>query len=87
MFNKSKNPSAGSLAYAGAIWAALFMLVLWLLANMGIYVSAAEQMAEWHMYFNLTTAGLIGGMIEAAIVSYILIYSFVWVYNSTSKKK
>lgn len=76
-----KKLKAKKLAVSFAIWSALFMLILWLLANMGIYVSAAEQMARWHMFFNLTFNGLIAGMIEAAIISYVLVLAFVWLYN------
>lgn len=76
-----KKLAAKHPAYAFALWSALFMLMLWLLANMGMYVSAAEQMSRWHMFFNLTFAGLIGGAIEAALVSLVLVYAFVWIYN------
>ena len=69
------------LATSFAIWSALFMLIIWLLANMGIYVSAAMQMAKWHAYFNLSFSGLIWGITEAALVSYLLVYVFVWIYN------
>ena len=74
------------LAISFAIWSALFMLVLWLLANVGLYISVAEQMSKWHVFFNLTPAGLIGGMIEAAFVSYLLVYVFVWIYNWVGDK-
>lgn len=75
-----------TLAISFAIWSALFMLVLWLLANMGLYVSAAEQMAKWHVFFNLTFTGLVAGMIEAAVVSYVLVFTFVWVYNRVGER-
>ncbi len=81
-----KKLQAKQLALAFAIWSALLMLVLWLLANTGIYVSATEQMAKWHIFFNLTFSGLIAGMIEAAVVSYALVFIFVWVYNWVGKK-
>lgn len=76
-----KKLQAKQLAVSFAIWSALLMLVLWLLANIGLYVSAAEQMAKWHVFFSLSFGGLIAGMIEAAIVSYILVFVFVWIYN------
>jgi len=69
------------LGYAGAIWAALFMLVLSILANLGIYQKAAEQMSNWHMFYNTGVAGTITGMIEAAIISFILLYVFGAIYN------
>ncbi len=81
-----KKLESKQLAVTFAIWSALFMLVLWLLANMGLYVSAAEQMAKWHVFFNFSFRGLIAGMIEAAVVSYVLVYTFVLVYNWVGRK-
>ena len=80
-----KKLRAKQLAITFAIWSAIFMLVIWLLANVGIYVSVAEQMAGWHMFYNLTFTGLIGGMVEAAVLSYIGVYTFVWIYNKVAK--
>ena len=74
------------LAVTFAIWSALFMLILWLLANMGVYVSATEMMVNWHMFFNLTFTGLVAGMVEAAVVSFLLVYVFVWIYNQVGEK-
>lgn len=81
-----KKLEAKQLAYTFAVWSAIFMLVLWLLANMGIYTSAAEMMADWHMFFDLTFTGLIAGIIEAAVVSVVLVYAFVWIYNLVGEK-
>jgi hypothetical protein len=57
------------------------MLLLGIGANGGIYVGAAEQMAKWHMFFSFSFGGIIAGMIEAAIITYIFLYAFAWVYN------
>lgn len=81
-----KKLESKQLATTFAVWSALLMLILWVLANMGIYVTAAEMMAQWHVFFNLTFTGLIAGMIEAAIVSYVLVLVFVWVYNWVGEK-
>ena len=81
-----KKLEAKQLAISFAVWSTLFMLVLWLLAKMGIYAGATEQMAKWHMFFYLTFTGLIGGMIEAAVVSIVLVYFFVWIYNRVGEK-
>ena len=83
---KSKKLQAQPAATALAVWSAFFMLVLWLLAKMGLYVSAAEQMAKWHVFFDLSFAGLIGGMIEAAVVSVVGVYAFVYIYNLFASK-
>jgi hypothetical protein len=62
------------------------MLVLWILAKVGLYIEVAQMMAQWHVLFNLTFLGLIGGMIEAAIVSFIAVYSFVFIYNLVNSR-
>jgi len=69
------------LGYAGAIWAALAMFVLSLLASVGIYSEMAIQMSKWHMFYSVTVIGTITGMIEAAIVTFIALYVFGWIYN------
>ncbi len=81
-----KKVESKQLAVTFAVWSAFVMLVLWLFANMGLYVSVAEQMAKWHMFFNFSFQGLIAGMVEAAIESYILVLTFVWVYNWVGEK-
>ena len=53
---------------------------------MGLYVSAAEQMSKWHMFFNLTVIGLVSGMIEAGVISFLLVYSFATVYTMITQK-
>lgn len=83
---KSKKLQAQPVATALAVWSALLMLVLWLLSRMGFYVSAAEQMARWHVFFNPSLVGLIGGMIEAAVMSVIGVYLFVYIYNLFAAK-
>lgn len=75
------------IASVAAVWSAVFMFVLWFLARMGLYVSAAEQMSKWHMYFDLSFTGLIAGVVEAAIISYLLVASFVMIYNKMMKSK
>ncbi|MFC1637610.1 hypothetical protein ACFL1W_01180 [Candidatus Margulisiibacteriota bacterium] len=73
------NPLA--LGYAGAVISAACMLLLGILANLGLYVNAAEAMMQWHMFFNLSPVGIIGGLIEGALGGFILAYAFGWVYN------
>lgn len=74
-----------SLGYAGAIVAALSMLVLSILANLGAYTEAAEQMANWHIFYSTGLWGTIAGMIEAAIWSFVALYVFGWLYNKFTK--
>jgi ABC-type antimicrobial peptide transport system permease subunit len=74
------------LGYTAAIVSAVCMLVLGILANVGIYEEAAAAMAEWHLFFSVSLLGIIGGMIEAAIISFVIAYLFGWVYNRLVKK-
>jgi hypothetical protein len=74
-----------ALGYAAAIVSAICMLLLGILANLGIYTSAAEMMQKWHIFFSLSPGGIISGMIEAAIISFIFIYLFGWCYNRLAK--
>lgn len=73
--------NAKALGYASAILAGLCMLLLGILGNLGIYVSAAEQMQKWHMFFSLSIGGIITGIIEASIIGFIAGYVFALIYN------
>lgn len=73
-----------ALGKAGATLSALSMLLLGIGANLGIYTTAAQQMAKWHMFFNFTPLGIITGMIEAAIWGFVGLYAFGWLYNKFS---
>lgn len=57
------------------------MLLLGIAARMGVYVGAAERMMDWHMYFSLTPGGIVGGMVEAAIIALIVCWLFAYCYN------
>jgi hypothetical protein len=72
-----------SLAFGGsaAIVAALSMLILGIFGNIGMYKGAVEMMTQWHMFFSLTIFGILTGMIEGAVVSFVFFYIFAWVYN------
>lgn len=72
---------AHALATSGAIIAAASMLLLGIGANIGFYAGAAEMMRQWHMFFSFSFVGIITGMIEAVIISYIFLYAGAWVYN------
>lgn len=70
-----------AFGYAGAIVSALAMLLLGILGNLGIYSGAVNMMGQWHMFFSLGVLGIIAGMIEAAVISFVFMYAFAWVYN------
>ncbi len=71
----------GALATAGAIVAVAVMLLLGIFGNLGIYSGAVEMMMKWHLFFSLSLMGIIGGMVEAAVISFVLLYLFAWIYN------
>lgn len=79
--NKKTAISAQPIAVTAAVWSVLVMVVLWILGNVGLYVSAVESMIAWHMFFDLTFVGLMTGAIEAAVISLLAVYSFVWIHN------
>jgi hypothetical protein len=77
------NPLA--LGAAGAVISVVAMLLLSILGNMGYYLGAVEMMIQWHMFFNLSFIGIIAGMIEAAVISFVLLYAFALSYNLVNK--
>lgn len=70
-----------ALGYAGAVLAALSMLLLGIGGNIGIYAGAANQMMQWHMFFSLSIMGILTGMAEAAILTFVGAYLLGWTYN------
>jgi hypothetical protein len=70
-----------ALGYAAAIISAVVMLLLGILGSVGVYTGAAGMMVQWHMFFSLSIGGIIAGMIEAAIISFVIAYAFGLVYN------
>ena len=74
-----------ALGYAGATISALGMLLMWVVGGMGYYAEAVVMMQGWHMFFSLSVLGLIGGVIEAVIISFIALYVFGWLYNKFTK--
>jgi len=70
-----------ALAASAAIVAGLSMLILGILGNLGIYMGAVDMMSQWHMFFSLTPFGILSGIVEAAIISFVFFYLFGWIYN------
>jgi hypothetical protein len=73
------NPLA--LGTSAAILAAVLMLLLGILGNVGIYTGAAEMMQQWHMFFSLSIGGVIAGMAESAVITFVSLYLFGLIYN------
>lgn len=82
-----KTLNALALGYAGAIIGAVCMLLLSVLGKLGLYSGATAMMGEWHMFFSPSIGGIIGGMTEAAIISFIVLYAFALLYNMFVTKK
>ena len=70
-----------ALASSLAIVATFLMLLLGILANFGVYTGAAEMMMQWHLFFSLSIGGIIAGMIEAAVISFVIGWLVAWTYN------
>ena len=77
--------NALAAGYAAAIISAVVMLLLGILGNLGVYMGAVEAMMKWHMFFSLSIGGIIAGMVEAAVISFVLVYTFVWLYYKLAK--
>jgi hypothetical protein len=73
--------NALALGYAAAIVSASVMLLLGILGNLGVYMGAVQMMMDMHAFFSLGPVGIIAGMVEAAVVGFVLGYAFGWVYN------
>jgi hypothetical protein len=74
-----------ALGTSAAIVAALCMLILGILGNIGVYMGAVEMASQWHMFFSLTPVGILTGIIEGAIISFVFFYIFGWIYNKFIK--
>ncbi len=70
-----------ALGYAAAILAAVIMLLLGILGNIGVYTGAVDMMQQWHVFFSLSIGGIIAGMVEAAIITFVFVYLFGFIYN------
>jgi hypothetical protein len=79
--------NALALGYAGAVLSALCMFMLGVVGRMGFYMNAVEQMQDWHVFFSLSAGGIIGGMIEAAVYGFIILWAFGWLYNMFVTKR
>lgn len=73
--------NAKALGFSLAIVSAISMVLLWIGGKTGVYVEAFEQMQNWHIFFSLSIGGLIGGVIEASIWSFIGGWLIALVYN------
>ncbi len=77
------NGKMNTLAFgiAAAITAAFSMLVLSVAGKLGTYTGAVEMMSQWHMFYSLAPLGNMTGMAEAAIISFVFLFLFAWIYK------
>ena len=76
-----------ALGYAGGLVSGAAILLLGLLGNAGMYRGAAQMMMQSHMFFSLTPLGIITGIIEAAILGFIVGYAIAFAYNKFAQAK
>lgn len=69
------------------IVSAIFMILLGILGNLGIYMSVVNMMQEWHQFFDLSFIGIILGVIEAFIISFIFGAGIAYFYNLIEEGK
>jgi len=74
-----------AFAISAALVAALSMLILGILGNIGLYKGAVEMMMKWHMFFTLTPLGIFTGMLEAFVITFAFFGIFGWIYNKLSR--
>lgn len=73
------NPNA--LGISLAIISGISMLILSLLGLSEKALKAVEIMKWNHIWYDLTVFGIIAGIIEAAVFSYVIGYALAWLYN------
>lgn len=73
-----------ALGFSLAIISAICMLLLGILGSFGIYTGAVEAMQRWHLFFSLSIDGIIAGIIEAAVWSFIAGWLIAYFYNKFS---
>lgn len=78
---KAAHLSEKGLGIAIAIISAVGMLVLSLLGLSGRALEAIKLMQTHHIWYDLTAFGVIAGILEAAVFSFVLGYATAWLYN------
>ncbi len=76
--------NVSALGITASLVAAVSMLILGIFGNLGIYLGAVDMMRQWHMFFSLTPVGILTGMLEAGVISFVFFALFGWIYNKIS---
>ena len=77
--------NAIALGASGAVVAAAVMLLLGVFGAVGVYEGAVAMMEQWHLFFEPTVVGTVAGMVEAAVISFVLAYALAWLYNTLAR--
>lgn len=72
---------AKAFGYSFAILSGLWMLLLGILGNLGIYLNGVEAMQKFHLFFSLSIGGIIAGIIEALIFGFVIGWLIAYFYN------
>lgn len=78
---KGQHLSPNGLGIALAIISGIGMLILSLLGLGGRALEAVKIMQAHHIWYELTAFGIIAGIIEAAVFSFVFGYATAWLYN------
>lgn len=74
-----------ALASAAAVVSALVMVLLGVFGAVGVYEGGVEAMEQWHLFFEPTIVGTVAGLIEAVVISFVLVYAFASLYNTLAR--
>lgn len=78
---KGQHLNPNGLGIALAILSAVGMLLLSLLGLSDRALEAVRIMQTHHIWYDLTAVGILAGILEAAVASYVLGYVLAWLYN------
>lgn len=80
-----KNLNANVVGLSAGILAAVGMLIIGVLAYFGVYMDGFEAMKAWHIWFDATLVGILLGIVEAFVLTYVVGFLFAWLYNKLAK--
>ncbi len=72
-----------ALGYAGAIISAACILLFGIFGGMSLYMM--PMMRQWAMGLVWSPFGIFVGLIQAAIIGFIVGYAVAWLYNKFAK--
>jgi len=70
-----------ALGYSAAILGGLIMLVLSIVGLLGYGAEAVDIMRAYHIWYSLSPAGIVLGVIEGAIACFVGGYLIAYFYN------